>query len=645
MYADGEGGYRYQYVRVGCHAMTAAASGRNERLFHSVYVVGLLVTVVASVLSLRHGQRLFIYPSVTALAATLVAAFFLPGTDRYTSQLRTPELLSRDSPIADDRVFTILLFFTILLLQLVYSTAGFTNMYYALLLGFTNIFAVLVLRGRWLFPLIGLFLLAILFRGHIWFSAPIYSKDPRLHTAIVGYMIERNELIPDRISYYWAYPVADIFAKQVALVLSATPKRAYFYAITVSAVLAAFVAFPAVRRVLNYRDDSMAVAAVAFVLFSAFHLVESSGPKPQTLSTLYLAVILLLFAVKIPYRRILAVLLFFLLLKTHLLAPLVAVSLVGSYFLVAYTYPEIVPDSEYKFEASQPYIIALALIVAVLQQYHFVGHFRIQVFRFLSTFQPSQGGAGDFISQAGELTTTDMPLTLDPLLLQAGTLLIIGFLVIVVGVLFLGNLLEVRDDSVEWTWVLTGAVLFALFSAGFFGSAVIRRGAAVVSVLTAPLVAFALLKLARERGAGTTVVFVLLLLSGTYLGFAHPGVLLSERDNGFRPTLDASEVESMEFIAEVDRRPYSFSYYSVSAFYRTVKEGQPYQVTRRYRPHKRAAPDSLQRFCSKYPDDAFVYRPYYMEYADTTLPPTTDIIYSTEDVRIVADCSLSASQS
>ena len=625
--------------------MTAAVDGRNERLFHSVYVVGLLVTVVASVLSLRHGQRLFIYPSVTALAATLVAAFFLPGTDRYTSQLRTPELLSRDSPVADDRVFTILLFFTIVLLQLVYSTAGFTNMYYALLMGFTGIFAVLVLRGRWLFPLVGLLLLAILFRGHIWFSAPIYSKDPRLHTAIVGYMIERNELIPDRISYYWAYPVADIFAKQVALVLSATPKRAYFYAITVPAVLAAFVAFPAVRRVLNYRDDSMAVAAIALVLFSAFHLVESSGPKPQTLSTLYLAVILLLFVVKISYRRILAVLFFFLLLKTHLLAPLVAVGLVGSYLVVAYVYPKIVPDSEYEFEASQPYAMALALTIATLQQYHFVGHFRIQVSRFLSTFQPSQGGARDFVSRAGELTTTDVPLTLDPLLLQAGTLLIIGFLVIIVGVLFLGNLLEVRDDRIEWTWVLTGAVLFALFAAGFFSSAVIRRGAAAVSVLTAPLVAFVLLKLARERGAGTTAVFVLLLISGMYLGFAHPGVLLSERDNGFRPTLDSSEVESMEFAAEMDRRPYSFSYYSASAFFQTVKEGQLYQATRRYRPHKRAAPDSLQRFCNEYPDDAFVYRPYYVEYAGTTLPPTADIVYSTEDVRIMVDCNLSTSRS
>jgi len=618
--------------------MTTTSSRRSERLFQSVYAGFLLLSVVASVVSVWYGQRLFIYPAVTVLAATLVAALLLPGVDQYMSKLRDPEFLSPDSEVVNDRVFAVLLFSTIGLLQLTYSLSGFTDVYYGLLLLFTGIFVVLVLRGRWLFPLVGLLMLAILFRGHIWFSAPIYSKDPRLHTAIVGYMIERNELIPHRISYYWAYPIADIFAKEVALVLAAAPKRAYFYAITVPAVLAAFVAFPAIRRVLHYRDDAMAVASVALVLFSAFHLAESSGPKPQTLSTLYLAVILLLFVIDIPYQRTLAVVFFFVLVKTHLFAPLIAIGLVASYSLVVYAYPKLVPDSEYELETSQPYVMAAALGVATLQQYHFVGHFRIQVLRFLSTFQPDRGGAGKFIAQAGEFTTTDVPLTLHPLLLQAGTLLVIGFLVVLVGFLFLGELLGVRDDRIEWTWVLTGAVLFALFAAGFFGSAVIRRGAAAVSVLTVPLVAFALLKLARERDAGTTAVFVVLLLSGAYLGFAHPGVLISERDNGFRPTLDDSEVESMEFVGEMNRRPYSFSYYGASAFLQTVKEGQPERATRRYRHHSRVRPDTLAEFCRQNPDEAFVYRPYYETYAGTSVPLGTSVIYSTDDVRVLIAC-------
>jgi hypothetical protein len=618
--------------------MTTINSNRNERLFQSIYAGFLLLSIAASVVSVWYGRRLFIYPAVTVLAAMLAAACFLPGVDQYTSNLRHPELLTPERDVVDDRVFAVLLFSTIGLLQLTYSLSGFNDVYYGLLLLFTGIFVILVLRGRWLFPLVGLLMLAILFRGHIWFSAPIFKKDPRLHTAIVGYMIERNELIPDRISYYRAYPIADIFAKEVALVLAAASKRAYFYAITVPAVLAAFVAFPAVRRVLHYRDDGIAVASVALLLFSAFHLVESSGPKPQTLSTLYFAVILLLLIVDISYRRILAVVFLFVLVKTHLLGPLIAIGLVASYSLVVYAYPKIVPDSKYELETSQPYVMAAALGIATLQQYHFVGHFRRQLFRILTAFQPNQGGAGSFISQAGGLTTTNVPLTLHPLLLQAGTLLVIGFLVVLVGFLFLGESLGVRDDRIEWTWVLTGAVLFALFAAGFFGSAVIRRGAAAVSVLTAPLVAFALLKLARERGAGTTAVFVVLLLSGTYLGFAHPGVLISERDNGFKPTLDDSEVESMEFVGEMDRRPYSFSYYGASAFLQTVKEGQPERITREYRHHSRVRPDTLAEFCRQNPDDAFVYRPYYETYARTSVPLGTSVIYSTDDVRVLTAC-------
>ena len=618
--------------------MTTISSNRNKRLFQSIYAGFLLLSIAASAVSIWYERRLFIYPAVTVLAATLAAAFFLPGVDRYNSNLWHPKFLTPESDAIDDRTFAILLFSTIGLLQLTYSLSGFTDAYYGLLLLFTGIFAILVLRGRWLFPLIGLLMLAILFRGHIWFSAPIYSKDPRLHTAIVGYMIERNELIPDRISYYRAYPIADIFAKEVALILTATPKRAYFYAITVPAVLAAFVAFPATRRVLHYRGDAIAVASIALVLFSAFHLVESSGPKPQTLSTLYLAAILLLLVVDISYRRTLAVVFFFVLVKTHLLAPLIAIGLVASYFLAVYVYPKLVPDSEHGPETSQPYVMAAALGVATLQQYHFVGHFRIQLLRFLSTFQPDRGGAGKFIAQAGEFTTTDVPLTLHPLLLQAGTLLVIGFLVVLAGFLFLEDLFDIRNDRIEWTWILTGAVLFALFAAGFFGSAVIRRGAAAVSVLTAPLVAFALLKLARERGPGTTAVFVALLLSGTYLGFAHPGVLISERDNGFRPTLDDSEVESMEFVDEMDQRPYSFSYYSGSAFLQTVKKGQPERITREYRYHSRVRPGTLAEFCRQNPGEAFVYRPYYKTYAGTSVPPGTSVIYSTDDIRILTAC-------
>lgn len=617
---------------------TPITSFRNRRLFQSVYLGALFLTAVVSGFSLWYGKRLFIYPAITAFLATLVSSIFLPRMGHDSLNSNRQALLSRDSEFIDDRALMILLFVTIVLLQLVYSQAGFNDAYYTLLIAFTGIFSFLVLRGRWVLPLFGLILLAVLFRGHIWFSAPIYSKDPRLHTAIVGYMIERNELIPHEISYYWAYPIADIYAKIVALVLTTSAKRAYFYAITVPAVLAAFVAFPAVRRVLRYRDDSMAVAAIALVLFSAFHLVESSGPKPQTLSTFYLSVILLLLVADIRYRRVLVGLFFFVLIKTHLLAPLIAVGLVGSYFLVAFIYPILDPDTEYEFKARQPYFVALALFVATLQQYYFVGHFRIQVLRFLSTFQPSRGGVGEFVSQAGELTTTDVPIKLDPLLLQAGTLLIIGFLVIVVGFLFLGNLLFVRDDTVEWTWVLTGAIMFAFFSAGFFGSAVIRRGAAAVSVLTVPLVAFVLVKFGHRSSSGTRLVFILLLISGTYLGVAHQGVLLSERDNGFRPTLDESEVHSMKFVRGMNQQPYSFSYYSTSAFLQTVGEGQPRPVTNGFGHHSTANPDSLERFCNEHPDSPFVYRTYYEKYSGTQLPANSDVVYSTADIRIMAGC-------
>jgi hypothetical protein len=619
--------------------MTSFTQSNSEKWFHAVLAVSFVITGTASIVAVWYGQLLFIYPTATALMATLVAALFSPAAANYLSFHFLSDLQSAyEVKLNDDRPLVILLFLLISTAEAVYLLSGFTDLYFLLLLAFIGVFSVLVLRGTWQLPLFALFLLAVLFRANLWFSAPIYSKDPRLHTAIVGYMIETGQLIPDSVSYYRSYPVADIFGKIASLILSVTPKQAYFFVITLPAVLAAFIAFPAIRRVLKYRYDEAAAAAVALVLFSAFHLTESAGPKPQTLSTAYLVVLLLLMTVEIRYRQALSTLFFLILVKTHLLAPLIAIALLGAYFVAGCLLPRFLSQFKFDRRHGQPYVLAIALAIAALQQYHFVGHFRLQFYRLLRPFRQG-GGAASFVSSAGELTTTDVLMQLNPLFLQAGTLLIIAFLAIIVGFLFLRNILSIHEDDVEWDWILTGILLFTGLSAGFFGSSVLRRATAVVTILVAPMVAFALTKLIQDRKIILTGVFVVILLSGTYLGFAHPTVVLSERNNGFKPTLNAAEVESMSFAQDFDEDPYSLSYYTRSAYLHKVRNGNLESDINLYKHHRSATKRTLVEYCKEFPKTPFVYRSFYKSHANMTLPRQADVIYSTSGIRILASCN------
>jgi len=619
---------------------------RYGRLFKYLVYAAFIITVVITVVLDLSSMRLFFYPAVAVAVALFVSALLLT----FEFSVPGPDIQ------VDTRVLDIILLVLIVMLAL--STGprrDFSTGYFLVVILTSMLLAYRISSVTGYRNLFFVLLLGTVLRANIWFSAPHFSRDPRLHVAITGFIRETGRMVPRPVDDYHDYPIADILSGITSILTGADGKHAVFLSLSLAGILGAAFVYLFVRKLFEEEAETMAAYAAFFFSMSAFNFVLTAGPKPQTLSaTLFVVAI---FASQLGSKLKRTLLIFFVgavMIFTHVLAPLVLAAVLLFYYLTSVTVREL----KARYGRPAPYVrhttalsLGLITLVMILQQYHEVGHFRIQFLRVFGAFIPSRGGAQSFATGSTRVTTTEILLGLDHIFLQAGDFLLAGLLIGITGVTFLYyRVFHARREVVPDRWVIASFLMYAGFSIVFFAQATqARRAAVALLAVSAPAIIYSLYWFHQRWDIVGRAVVVGLLVSSVYLGIANPGVYLIERSSGFVPVLYASEVAMLQHfndhatpaIRDGRIQGYSDSYTRTSGYMEWVEGGHETDRAVYYTEHIRGIDEhrmsgrAVADVTAGGNDSVFLYRSYYAGFSDAKPPPTSETIYTSGDAMIL----------
>jgi len=497
---------------------------------------------------------------------------------------------------------------------------------------------------------------SLVIRSNIWYSAPYFTKDARLHIGITGFVRETGRMVPYAVDDYHDYPMADIFSGMVSILTQTNPKHALFLSVGVAGVLTFIFVYTFVRRVFSEENEKIAAYAALLSSISAYNLAQTSAPKPQILATSLLIAAIFVIELYSPKRRVLLIfVLVSVMIFTHPLAPVLLSGILVLYYVVRFSINKI--KSVYRGAPDRArhmsiLITGLVVFMMIFRRFVQVGHLRIQILRIRSAFIASDAtGLPNFAGSRGPTTASHILIELDPLLLQAGTLLVFGLIAGVGGISFIYfRILEGEQSVVSDDWLVLSLLLFGGFSVALVGStATARRAAMGIMAASIPIVMYGIYWTQRRWGGWGRITVALILVSATFFGIANPTVYITNRSSGFEPLLYDSELamidhfhkHSLPVIEEGPMKAYSDSYTGGSTYTMYIGKGKNTPkniyfselVERRH--HSRISPEYINKSLAGNDNTVYLYRTYFAEYAGMKPPPDSNIVYTSGKSRIL----------
>jgi len=609
-------------------------------------VIGLggltAVGVVASFIFYTTNQLLVFYP----LATTTLATGLYTAT-RFGS-IRTTELDLRSHQL---HLLRTIGFLGITGLVVIDQTSGVTrpDRYFLLfLLGIGLILGVAFVRTDKL-VLLQLLLLALATRIAIFQAAPVIGVDTTLHQGIVGYMKATGELIPTEISYYHWYPIAHTAASILGTVANISARKSLFIATSLAAVGTLPLIFLVTRCLYtSSKGDKAGMLAVAIVIIGWPHLNRTAIPIAQTMSLALLPAIMYLL-IRRGDRRFDLLLVCFLVVagSVHVLIPIVLSGLM--LLLVGYvqlargmsdraSFPTVSQSDSITY--SNRSLLLAVLLVYMFEYLMFSQNFSMQIRRMIVVFKPGSS-LSDAVTQASNsMLQTRILLELDPLLLFAGSLLVLALFVIL-SIFFHVERLVHGEETVERSmWTFAGAILFGAIAVVYFvgqGSH-ISRVFPTITLIVSPIAAVAAMELRYKLGAGGTIVLLVILITAAYLGIASPTGAVPERTDGFQPMLTESEMAVISFVNEKQIRSQAHPYIAGRVKHQQLLKGRVEWYTEVYYDKYPPPEDLFIKYASEYPDTPFIHRGFYSNRNDLEPPPSYCTVYDSGNATIVNPC-------
>lgn len=604
-----------------------------------------------------HGTTIFAYPLVMFITASIIYLVFR----------KKPSSSSDFSPDVGRKLDGVVFALITILAYLGYtSTSSIPDVYFGLYLVAAILVVANILTQPSLFCALEVLLLAINFRGTVWYITPVFGKDARTHSAIIGYIMRTGELIPTSITYYRFYPISHLGAAEIGLIGGLEPKRAFFLFAGLSAACSIVVSYVFIRRLLAVETDWQRPALLGMVImaFSAFHIGHTAKLWAQTVAISLIPFVLYLSVSRDRRRYLLAVFFFVALNITHNLAPALIIMLLTLYLIVD-TLSDWFVTSVQGYEsrhqaypilsgASWKIITSIALFTILTIQYYMVAsYFKLQFLRVVRIFLFARGveaEISDPVSQGLPMTdvlSANIYLQQVPLLFSASTLLVILFFIVLGGYLYLEQLPTGTSNQPMMNWVvmsgLSSVVILLLF---FFGQQVshVVRGMHILSIIVAPVVGYTFYRFYEQVPSFTSAVFVIILTIFVFLALISPTASIVERTetSAFTPTLDSSELAGIDFIYEQNVTAYSDSYAASSDhsldFGLRHPAGEPVgshdDPLHSYLSVK-SGEVGFQSYASEHPDTAFLYRKYIGAYLGISEPDYFDRIYDSGDTTVI----------
>jgi hypothetical protein len=621
---------------------------RTKQGFFLLIILAIIATSTGTLLFLLRDNFLLFYPGATVVISLVLSL----GIIRYDFSPDIGQDFFIDVRILD--IALLILFSSLALIT--GSRTEFPPSYFILILvtSLVLIYRIESIVGASTLGYIIIFSLVI--RANIWYSAPYFTKDARLHIGITGFVRKTGRMVPYAVDDYHDYPLADIFSGMVSILTQTDEKHALFLSIGVAGVFAFIFVYVFVRRVFSEENDKIAAYAALFSSISAYNLAMTSAPKPQILATSLLIAAIFVIELYSPKRRVLLIfVLVSVMIFTHPLAPVLLSGILILYYVVRLSINKIKlvyqgpPD---RARHMSILLTGLVVFMMIFRRFVQVGHLRIQILRIRSAFIASDAtGLPNFAGSRGPTTTSHILIELDHLLLQAGTLLVFGLIAGVGGISFIYfRILEGEQSVVSNDWLVLSLLLFGGFSVALIGStATARRAAMGVMAASIPIVMYGVYWTQRRWGGWGRITIALILVSATFFGIANPAVYITNRSSGFEPLMYDSELamldhfhkHSLPVIDDGPMKAYSDSYTGVSTYTMYIGKGKNTPkniyfnelVERKH--HRRISQEYINKSLAGNDNTVYLYRTYFAEYAGMKPPPDSNIVYTSGKSRIL----------
>lgn len=544
-----------------------------------------LIAGGASTMALFLGTQILFYPTLVVSAASFAYLLVRWSDRRAVSVLVLPP-----------RVFDTVLLLGIVGAVLIPRTTpiGIPVFYYWYLVVLAGLFAIKILTQPSLLTLVYLVLLAVSNRAAIWFSAPVIGRDPRIHRALVEYVVTTGSIVPRSISYYRWYPVSHVGSAMTSLVTSAPPRHGMFLAMSLVACIGIGAVYLFTVNALDStfspeRRLQAGLFAALVVVFAPWYIQRSASLIAQSL-----AIALLPFALyamtRIDDRRyILLFVMFAVLINfTHNLTPLILVFMLVAIFAARAAMQYVSGFIGTRRSAPARYGTSLIAILGLLtvQYWIYIEYYRLQIHRIIELFF-SEGDLGSASSGSAIVGTYEFT-PADPFihvgieqLVFAAVFLLIGYLVVEYG--------RTVQDRLPLALSLASLVVFGGISAVLpFGQGMslldALRALSAVSLIVAPVFGVLACELRQRGTAGVAVVVCLLLVfplstaAAASYGVSNPGMSPTERTVGEVQYLTASEDAAVDHLLSEEYRSPTYKtdeYIESTATSRTLRDNHP----------------------------------------------------------------------
>lgn len=601
----------------------------TRQLISAVAVLVALTSATAGIYFLIQGPVLVSFPLfVVAISTTLAVALQAPATPVWVSP----------SP----QISALLTFVCAALLVAIAITGRFTSglsslpdLYYILLIALCGAIAIKILvKPNWI-SLVLVWGLYLVTRATVWNHAARVGTDSLFHTAIIDYIRHSSELLPAGAHYYHSFPGGHLLAAAMGDVLGIGTRLAFFVSMSAAVCVSMGVIYIFSTRL--FKDDRrVGLFAALLVATSANHYLLSSLLITQVLSFSFVPLLLYLFYRPVPPIR--TVMLFFVfagtILATHNLTPLVVV-LLGCF--VASTRLAIswglADQASTKLSARPP--LTLSVLIGGLMTYIWylnANYFGFVVNRLLALVNIGTNVVSESSSpMGGGIPTTNLlGLNLPPILEMAGSPLIRGLLLGIVG----WQLLYQLEDSdsplrARFEYQLVSLLLFGLIASIFFaGLQSGVRALPVVVLVAAPACAHQLTRLVDTRGIAGAIIVVLLLSSSAYFMAANGNASATE-GQVYKPLYTESEIAGVAFANTHTEQTYSDRWMMRLGKYNqwrdgTVNTDQIYEYIR----SDEVKPGVFARYAADHLDEPFLYKTYYRMTGRPAPPPCYETLFT-----------------
>jgi len=443
-------------------------------------------------------------------------------------------------------------------------------------------------------------------------SAPVIGSDSTNHIGITGYVVSTGKLIPESISYYRNFPAAHIEGATLSVITGLGPKMGFFLPIAIGSLTSLlFVYIIATRFVRNGTGKWAGIVAITIAVTSWPFLAMTATPIAQAMNFTFLPMILYLLIQQPDIKKdLLLITLLFTLSFVHVLAPylLTGLILISSFIHWIFTQLGTYPQSRAPARDSHNLIIiGLLLFVHVIQYHIYTQVFGLQFNRILSIFLTSRSLSQE-VSQ-GDILNAVILVETKPILLFAGSLLVIGIFVVIAGYYLLENIELSSVDYIIGKWTIIGALL--LGGAGiihFVSTGInINRGFVAATIIASPVVIVASDSIRQETENIGTAIIIMLVVTGVFLGIGNPQVAIPERTTGSQPMLLQSEVAAIEFVNTNKVSSKSEPLVSYKSSHLQQSKGSLKSNIDIYSPDK-SGKTNLTRYASKNPKTPYIVR-------------------------------------